>query len=369
MSCGEIFPLLSASLDGELTSQEETELQAHLEQCPSCRALLAELAAIHDACGDLEVTPPPELKQMILDHLPPQSPSQRPATVYWKRWGAMAAALVVISLAAWRLPRTLYAPPTNGIIEPQAAESQSSTPMSAPEQEGSSKPVIVSERALEYSADEAEVLDAPAPEPFLDQAVPEDGEVTAPQTTFRGEAVATGLGDAGNSEVKDEYSYGSQNSGALDDSISMKAALATAPEPEPSASPSDMPRVALFRSSPVTGDLNAVTGGYDETPEEPAVSDGSEMYLSTARLEDVNEVPEAPCYCGVITLPEGTPVGDWPQVALSDQRTGYLLPANQFWALLVELRQSDAGYSIRLSGDDVSPESPEGLLIITSPAS
>ena len=45
---------LSARLDGELTSEEERELERHLVQCPDCRALSEQLEALSAGLQDLE---------------------------------------------------------------------------------------------------------------------------------------------------------------------------------------------------------------------------------------------------------------------------------------------------------------------------
>lgn len=51
---------LSLRLDGMLEPEEERELEAHLAVCPSCRALAAELEAVHTAFPQLEDCPAPE---------------------------------------------------------------------------------------------------------------------------------------------------------------------------------------------------------------------------------------------------------------------------------------------------------------------
>ncbi|MCF2661710.1 anti-sigma factor family protein [Pseudoflavonifractor phocaeensis] len=58
--CERYTPLLSARLDGELTPEEERELEAHLAVCPACRALGSRLAAIHSAFPELEKVAAPE---------------------------------------------------------------------------------------------------------------------------------------------------------------------------------------------------------------------------------------------------------------------------------------------------------------------
>ena len=51
---------LSARLDGELSPEEERELEAHLADCPSCRAVAAQLEMVSAGLDDLEEVPAPE---------------------------------------------------------------------------------------------------------------------------------------------------------------------------------------------------------------------------------------------------------------------------------------------------------------------
>lgn len=58
--CERYTDLISARLDGELTGEEERELETHLARCPACRALESQLAAIHTAFPQMEEIPAPE---------------------------------------------------------------------------------------------------------------------------------------------------------------------------------------------------------------------------------------------------------------------------------------------------------------------
>lgn len=140
MTCENAREFMSAALDGELTAVEKTELDRHLGQCAPCRALFEELSAIHGACGGLDVTPPSTLREQILNHLPPQEApapkkSGKVISIHWKRWSAMAAAFVLVSLAAWHLPKTLSQPPRNAVeVQPDLSLSPEPTPEPALEE-------------------------------------------------------------------------------------------------------------------------------------------------------------------------------------------------------------------------------------------
>ena len=58
---------------GALGPEEEREVEAHLEECPSCREEVADLRLAHERLTDLvnmEETPPPELKDRLLTGMP-----------------------------------------------------------------------------------------------------------------------------------------------------------------------------------------------------------------------------------------------------------------------------------------------------------
>ena len=90
-SCERFLPLLSAQLDGELSQEEERELQEHLEQCPACRELWEELSAIHDAFPALEqLSAPPGFAQGVMDRIRVQE--ERPKVIPLFRRPALRAA-------------------------------------------------------------------------------------------------------------------------------------------------------------------------------------------------------------------------------------------------------------------------------------
>lgn len=60
MHCERITELLSAALDDELSQQEAVELKKHLEVCPDCRELEAQLAALREPLFNMEELQAPE---------------------------------------------------------------------------------------------------------------------------------------------------------------------------------------------------------------------------------------------------------------------------------------------------------------------
>ncbi len=67
MSCQVYEEMLSAYIDGELSSQDEQALEAHLATCDSCRSALSELRAVKAALASVpEEEVPPGLHEMIM---------------------------------------------------------------------------------------------------------------------------------------------------------------------------------------------------------------------------------------------------------------------------------------------------------------
>ena len=56
-NCTKYAELISCFYDGEITDAEKSELENHLEQCPSCRSLFEIYSYISDGAGELEESP------------------------------------------------------------------------------------------------------------------------------------------------------------------------------------------------------------------------------------------------------------------------------------------------------------------------
>ena len=70
MACQRYYELISQRLDGELTEDEQQELESHLAVCPSCRALDQQLSGLHEDFFDLEEVAAPEgFAQGVMDRI------------------------------------------------------------------------------------------------------------------------------------------------------------------------------------------------------------------------------------------------------------------------------------------------------------
>ena len=83
--CERALDLIGLRLDGPLSPEEQRELDAHLEQCPACRAAARELEELEGALVQLgECDPPPQLVSGVMERVRADS---APAKVVplWKR--------------------------------------------------------------------------------------------------------------------------------------------------------------------------------------------------------------------------------------------------------------------------------------------
>lgn len=352
ISCEAALELLSASLDGELTPDQEALLQAHLDQCPGCRALQAELSGLHIACGEMEVLPPAELKDQIMANLPPQRSGK---VIYWKRWGAMAAAVAIIALAAWRLPHGLYdrALPTTDANDIQQAVGG---PENAPEVRtvtgGSAEPGLATAQAMDEmplstKGDSLSVYGSDAPA-VLSLPVEDAADLTAPAAK---RTVPAETGDQGSTET-DAFLFTAAGDGG-----SLPQDNAVTPE-----GAAIQPRMALFSAMP--DPVYAIDPDDTDLVAEPDPLDG-EAPIAALPLETVTQdIRDFSRYSAVMVLTEGNFAGDYPRQRQENGDMWYLLPRAELDSLPQTLSAGGATYDLRLEGDDLTPDAPDVLLIV-----
>ena len=171
MNCEQMLELLSARLDGELNQTEEQAVQAHLEQCPECRALWEQLSALQFSLEDLEILPAPEeFAQGVMARV--RQESRRPKVVpLWKHRqvralvGVAACAALFVGLGSIRMGSSKEA------AAPMAAAPEAAMYYSAAE----------TESAGEYGMDYAKMapMEPMAPAADAAPAAPEENPMGA----------------------------------------------------------------------------------------------------------------------------------------------------------------------------------------------
>ncbi len=406
MNCENAFELISASLDGELTAAEEAQLREHLAQCPACRALQVELTGLQAATqAELEAAAPPELKAKIIENLPAQTkPTAK--VVYWKRWGAMAAAIALVALAAWRLPRFVF-DPVEVDIAPAADQSVAGTTEAAADlPENSPDAFSYAEDSTNVGADvdtdatpdagatyvaaPTERSPSPAPTPVpgaaapatnsavTNNAAPRAQDYVAPKERKQTQPADTAAPKEQPEDVMDPEP--AQTESAQPDSADVTngqeapqivtTTAGDAPSPFSLTLPSDAPDEALPTDSSEVQPLlqSALTGGASSggAPSTPAPESATEGGASVeSRMAKLDVAPAPVCWCGVLTLTEYEPAADYPLEIAEDGRRQYTLPAADFQALIETLDADGVAYELRAEGDDISPDAPTGLVVVS----
>jgi hypothetical protein len=108
--------LLGPYVLGELTPEEERELERHLEACSSCWDELRAVWGIHTALREAAARePPPELRARTLARAKGESSSTALSGLRWTVWVPMAAALLVATVLGFGLLRSIIYDPSDGV--------------------------------------------------------------------------------------------------------------------------------------------------------------------------------------------------------------------------------------------------------------
>jgi hypothetical protein len=169
--CEAYTELISAAVDGALSPEEQVRLEAHLAQCPHCRALLEDLTALHAVLADLPpVEPPVGLKEQIMDAIEKEKvismPQAKKKSVQpWKRYLASAAVLAVVLAGGYGIRQTIDGRSSTSAAAPEAASVTAEEPAS-----GEVQAEAAADRSGELATDSAAA------------AAPAEGSGTAVQT-------------------------------------------------------------------------------------------------------------------------------------------------------------------------------------------
>ena len=130
--CERYQEMISAMVDGELSEEQRQELEAHLAVCPDCQALLRAFTALSD-----ELRMPASVPEDLCASVMARAAAPRPVHFAWRRWGALAACLVLVGAAALRLTpvgEVMNTSPTATVMgELRTATAQTAPEAQAPE--------------------------------------------------------------------------------------------------------------------------------------------------------------------------------------------------------------------------------------------
>lgn len=173
--CDRALELLSLELDGELTPEEKSELEAHLAACEECRGAAEELRQLHTILPELEEEVPDGLHQAIMDRIGAEKvvPLSRVSKKsHIQRWASLAAVFAVILLGAGTLKTlqsggsTATAPAAASVTTAEATQDTADAAVGEgvsggaeqPETDGKSKEEAVSNHEEALPAESAPVL-------------------------------------------------------------------------------------------------------------------------------------------------------------------------------------------------------------------
>ena len=191
--CDRALELISAGLDGALTPEEKDWLEKHLEHCPACRALDADLASLHQLLPTLAPEPPAELKERIMDAVraektvPFPAPGQKKPR-RWKAWVSVAAVAALVFLGG---RAALPALNSGGTSMPATADAPAGTELPAADAAQAPEAALQEAPAAEVPASKAPSAETPAAQaPSAEQ--PSGGTSSAEAATPRAGSKTSG---------------------------------------------------------------------------------------------------------------------------------------------------------------------------------
>lgn len=209
--CSEYDIMLSARLDGELSEDEERELEEHLASCPECRKYLRLLETVRDGLKEDLPAPPETLAQGIMYKVGLEKKRGRLLYGAFGRWTAMAAVICIVIFGAVKLKESGL---QKNMTEAPAVMTEGYTLRNAGGSADGVKDAAAPPQAAEPQADAAEVTQAVKAEGFLEDVkhpVPAATGMPMPAPSLAAEAPGSAAGENGTlpqaeSEMWDEYS-------------------------------------------------------------------------------------------------------------------------------------------------------------------
>ena len=99
-NCEYYLELISASLDGELSTEDQALLDAHLAECPGCRERLSMFQLLHEQVPHLEEKPPAELVTRVMGAVRAEKAASKTHIFARFKFTVAAAVIVLVLFAA-----------------------------------------------------------------------------------------------------------------------------------------------------------------------------------------------------------------------------------------------------------------------------
>lgn len=350
MHCEEALELISARMDGELAEEARRPLEEHLAHCAACRAAERDFLLLRDALADaVELTPPKELKQTVMANLPSRKKTKTILPLHWKRWGASAAAVVLVALAAWSLPDHIAVPDAAN-EEEYAVESYSDAPADIP---------------APASAEESSAAGAAAATNGTDAETPTVHTITpriATQAPAKSEAPAQNARSTDTAEA--EKADGGEISGEA--AMGLYSAR-TLPADSANALPVYDESADAERSEALSGAASDTSSDETEGERSEVPAGYAEDGLNGVNLEDRAVIHQEPVlYHAILSLSAPYALEGAEEAVQENGDVWYLLPAEELDALVDALNAQEMVFSLVDSGEDISSEEPYALVIVTA---
>lgn len=196
--CSEYDIMLSARLDGELSEDEERELEEHLASCPECRKYLRLLETVRDGLQEDLPAPPETLAQGVMYKVGLEKKRGRLVYGAFGRWTAIAAVICIVIFGAVKLKESGL---QKSMTEAPAAMTEGHTLRSTGgSADGVMNAAAAPEDAAVPQADAADVALAVKTEGSLEEAkhpVPAATGMPMPAPSLAAEAPGSAAGDVG----------------------------------------------------------------------------------------------------------------------------------------------------------------------------
>ena len=182
MACRHYYELISQRLDGELSPDEERELESHLSTCPSCRALAEQLSGLHEDFSALEEVPVPEgFAQSVMARI--RAEEQKKVIPLFRRpqFKAMAGLAACLALCVG-----LYGAGQMDWSGKTAASSLNGISAEAPAPASGTSDGTEAEQASKSSEAQTELFTSA----YQDEAASKESEVSAEENAISEEALA-----------------------------------------------------------------------------------------------------------------------------------------------------------------------------------